>query len=77
MTCDQLRSCLCVSLGPLDTDMQVEARDCTADPGVRKSFSVMLSQGQLLTCEDSCAKLMKVLLEDEYPSGAHLDFYDL
>jgi hypothetical protein len=57
--------------------MQVEARDCTADPGVRKSFSVMLSQGQLLTCEDSCAKLMKVLLKDEYPSGAHLDFYDL
>nr|XP_046173650.1 sepiapterin reductase-like [Oncorhynchus gorbuscha] len=65
------------SPGPLDTDMQVEARDCTADPGVRKSFSVMLSQGQLLTCEDSCAKLMKVLLKDEYPSGAHLDFYDL
>ncbi|XP_010876265.2 sepiapterin reductase a [Esox lucius] len=63
--------------GPLDTDMQVVARGSTADPEIRMSFLSMHSQGQLLTCEESCAKLMKVLLEDGYPSGAHLDFYDL
>ncbi|XP_062334432.1 sepiapterin reductase-like [Osmerus eperlanus] len=63
--------------GPLDTDMQVEARANTADSNVRQSFAVMHSQGQLLTCEESCAKLMKVLLEDNFPSGAHLDYYDL
>lgn len=63
--------------GPLDTAMQVEARSRTADPSIRKSFVDMFAQGQLLTCEASCAKLMKLLLEDKYTSGAHIDFYDL
>uniref|UniRef100_A0A4W6DH82 Sepiapterin reductase n=1 Tax=Lates calcarifer TaxID=8187 RepID=A0A4W6DH82_LATCA len=47
------------------------------DPTIRKSFSDMFAQGQLLTCEESCAKLMKVLLDDNYTSGAHIDIYDL
>ncbi|XP_069544214.1 sepiapterin reductase a [Brachyistius frenatus] len=63
--------------GPLDTAMQVEARSKTADSSIRKSFLDMFAQGQLLTCEASCAKLMKLLLEDNYASGAHVDFYDL
>lgn len=37
----------------------------------------MFSEGQLLSCEESGAKLMKLLLDDEYRSGAHVDFYDL
>lgn len=63
--------------GPLDTDMQVEARTSSADASLKKSFSTMHKQGQLLTCEESCAKLLKVLLEDEYPSGGHVDYYDI
>ncbi|XP_041825527.1 sepiapterin reductase a [Melanotaenia boesemani] len=65
------------SPGPLDTAMQVEARSRTADPNIKKSFSDMFSQGQLLTCEASCTKMMKVLLEDSYTSGAHIDVYDV
>ncbi|KAM9734530.1 sepiapterin reductase a [Menidia menidia] len=65
------------SPGPLDTAMQVEARSNTADPNIKKSFSDMFAKGQLLTCEESCAKLMKLLLEDTYTSGAHIDIYDL
>ncbi|KAM4528385.1 sepiapterin reductase a [Odontesthes bonariensis] len=65
------------SPGPLDTAMQVEARSKTADPSIKRSFSDMFAQGQLLTCEASCAKLMKVLLEDSYTSGAHIDVYDV
>ncbi|XP_051268345.1 sepiapterin reductase a [Dicentrarchus labrax] len=65
------------SPGPLDTAMQEAARSRTADPSIRKSFSDMFSQGQLLTCEASCTKLMKLLLEDTYTSGAHVDIYDL
>ncbi|KAK2888641.1 sepiapterin reductase a [Channa argus] len=65
------------SPGPLDTDMQMLARSKTADPTIRKSFSDMFAQGQLLTCEESCAKLMKLLLEDKYTSGAHIDIYDV
>ncbi|KAM7369411.1 hypothetical protein PAMP_013680 [Pampus punctatissimus] len=63
--------------GPLDTDMHMVARSRTADPSIRKSLSDMFAQGQLLTCEASCAKLMKLLLEDNYTSGAHIDVYDL
>uniref|UniRef100_A0A3P8SX16 Sepiapterin reductase n=1 Tax=Amphiprion percula TaxID=161767 RepID=A0A3P8SX16_AMPPE len=65
------------SPGPLDTAMQVEARTRTADDTIRKSFVDMFDQGQLLTCEASCAKLMKLLLEDNYTSGAHIDVYDV
>ncbi|KAF6724436.1 Sepiapterin reductase [Oryzias melastigma] len=65
------------SPGPLDTEMQQEARSRTADPDVKMSFSKMKTRGQLLTCEESCAKLMKVLLEDSFSSGAHIDVYDV
>lgn len=63
--------------GPLDTSMQVEARSKTADPKLKKTFSDLSDQGQLLTCEESCSKLMKVLLEDRFTSGAHIDVFDV
>lgn len=63
--------------GPLDTDMQLQARSSSADDALRNSFSVMHAQGQLLTCDQSISKLIQVLLDDKYTSGAHLDFYDL
>lgn len=53
------------------------AKTKTADPNVRKSFTDMFARGEVLTCEASCAKLMKLLLEDGYESGAHIDFYDI
>ncbi|KAM6902499.1 sepiapterin reductase a [Xenentodon cancila] len=65
------------SPGPLDTAMQAEARSRTADPTIKQSFSDMFAQGQLLTCEVSCGKLLQVLLEDNYTSGAHIDAYDV
>ncbi|KAA0714483.1 Sepiapterin reductase [Triplophysa tibetana] len=63
--------------GPLDTDMQLQARRFSGDLKLRQSFSTMFSEGQLLSCEESGAKLMKLLLDDEYRSGAHVDFYEL
>ncbi|XP_029941554.1 sepiapterin reductase a [Salarias fasciatus] len=68
---------LSYSPGPLDTDMQREARSHTADPDIRKSFSDMFSEGQLLSCQASCAKLLKLLLEDAFTSGDHVDVYDV
>uniref|UniRef100_A0A1A8N7W0 Sepiapterin reductase n=1 Tax=Nothobranchius pienaari TaxID=704102 RepID=A0A1A8N7W0_9TELE len=65
------------SPGPLDTNMQVEARSKTADPHMKKTFSDMFSGGQLLTCEASCSKLMKILLEDTFTSGTHIDVFDV
>ncbi|XP_051965092.1 sepiapterin reductase-like [Xyrauchen texanus] len=63
--------------GPLDTDMQVQARCFSGDLKLRRSFSSMFSSGELLSCEESGAKLMKLLLDNDYPSGAHVDFYEL
>ncbi|KAM9841161.1 sepiapterin reductase a [Aulostomus maculatus] len=65
------------SPGPLDTAMQTLARSRTADPSLRKSYADMFAQGQLLSCEASCAKLMKLLLEDKYTSGDHIDVYEV
>lgn len=65
------------SPGPLDTAMQMEARTRTGDPNIKRSFSDMFAEGQLLTCEASCTKMMQVLLEDNYNSGAHVDVFDM
>lgn len=66
-----------VSPGPLDTDMQELARTKTADPDLRKSFADMFADGRLLSCEESCRKLLALLLDDTFTSGARVDVYDL
>ncbi|KAM6965026.1 sepiapterin reductase b [Aplochiton taeniatus] len=63
--------------GPLDTEMQEEARQNTGNLRMRLTWDSMHTQGQLLTCQESGAKLMKLLLDDDFPSGAHIDFYEL
>ncbi|KAG5271992.1 hypothetical protein AALO_G00160450 [Alosa alosa] len=63
--------------GPLDTDMLLQARTESGDAGLKKSIAALHSQGEVLTCEESCSKLLKVLLEDKYPSGTHLDYHDV
>ncbi|NXA78860.1 SPRE reductase, partial [Thryothorus ludovicianus] len=63
--------------GPLDTDMQVLARTRTADPGMRQQFQRLHEQGQLIHSSVSAQKLLRLLQEDSFPSGAHVDFYDI
>ncbi|XP_041039774.1 sepiapterin reductase-like [Carcharodon carcharias] len=62
--------------GPLDTDMQKQARSETADHELRQTFATMHQEGQLIDCEDSARKLVNILLRDEFQSGAHIDYYD-
>lgn len=33
-------------------------------------------QGKLVVPEDSAAKLLKLLIDDKYESGSHIDFFD-
>ncbi|XP_036433919.1 sepiapterin reductase b [Colossoma macropomum] len=63
--------------GPLDTDMQAEARYRSGNMKLRCSFSSMFFKGQLVSCQESGAKLMRLLLDNDYPSGAHVDFFEL
>ncbi|KAM9810598.1 sepiapterin reductase b [Neosynchiropus ocellatus] len=53
------------SPGPMDTDMQTEIRTATG------------FQHQLLPCQDSAAKLLKLLLDNDFSSGVLLDFFDI
>ncbi|NWR63511.1 SPRE reductase, partial [Bucorvus abyssinicus] len=63
--------------GPLDTDMQVLARTKTRDPEMRQYFQSLQERGQLIDCTVSAQKLVDLLEEDTFSSGAHVDFYDL
>ncbi|NXQ62312.1 SPRE reductase, partial [Anthoscopus minutus] len=63
--------------GPLDTDMQLLARTRTADPGMRQHFQRLQEKGQLIDSSVSAQKLLRLLQEDSFPSGAHLDFFDI
>ncbi|XP_070690573.1 sepiapterin reductase b [Pempheris klunzingeri] len=56
---------LSYSPGSLDTDLQKDIRRLT---GV---------EHHLVPCQESAAKLMKLLLDNEFTSGIHLDFFDV
>ncbi|XP_054846481.1 sepiapterin reductase [Eublepharis macularius] len=62
--------------GPLDTDMQELARTKSGDLELREQFLLMKQKGQLLDCDVSSQKLLRLLLENTFESGAHVDFYD-
>ncbi|XP_009908158.2 sepiapterin reductase [Dryobates pubescens] len=63
--------------GPLDTDMQLLARTETGDADMRQFFQNLQESGQLIDCSVSAQKLMKLLEEDTFCSGAHVDFYSI
>lgn len=57
--------------------MQELARTKSGDPEIREQFLQMKQRGQLLDCDVSSQKLLTLLLEDTFESGAHIDFYDV
>ncbi|NXW51149.1 SPRE reductase, partial [Nyctiprogne leucopyga] len=63
--------------GPLDTDMQLLARTTTGDPEMRQYFQSLQESGRLIDCSVSAQKLVDLLEEDTFCSGAHVDFYDI
>ncbi|XP_017692365.1 PREDICTED: sepiapterin reductase [Lepidothrix coronata] len=63
--------------GPLDTDMQLLARTETGDLEMRQYFQSLQEGRKLIDCTVSAQKLVKLLEEDTFQSGAHLDFYDV
>ncbi|XP_015718528.1 sepiapterin reductase [Coturnix japonica] len=63
--------------GPLDTDMQLLARTKTGDIEMRQQFQSLHESGKLIDCAVSAQKLLKLLEENTFTSGAHMDFYSI
>lgn len=63
--------------GPLDTDMQKEIRDSSPHEEQRAFYIEMKEQGTLLKPEQSAKKMIKLLEENSFENGAHIDYYDL
>ncbi|KAG5281282.1 hypothetical protein AALO_G00069440 [Alosa alosa] len=64
------------SPGPLDTDMQAQARCSSGDVELHRSLCSMFRRGQLMSCQESGAKLMRLLdLDVDLPTGAHVDYW--
>lgn len=47
----------------MDTEMQKDIQRLTG------------TKNNLFPCQESAAKLMKLLLDNEFPSGTHVDFF--
>lgn len=62
--------------GPMDNDMQKEARTLTKDPDLRLQFFNMKKEGKLVDCHVSARKMLDILQADAYKSGDHVDFFD-
>nr|XP_033809447.1 sepiapterin reductase [Geotrypetes seraphini] len=63
--------------GPLNTDMQELARTESGDLELCQMLIDLKNKGGLIDCDVSSQKLVKLLLEDKFESGAHIDFYDI
>ncbi|XP_072192608.1 sepiapterin reductase [Excalfactoria chinensis] len=63
--------------GPLDTDMQLLARTKTGNAEMRQQFQSLHESGQLIDCAVSAQKLLRLLEENTFTSGAHMDFYSI
>ena len=60
--------------GPLETDMTVRIKQTLElDEGLRSRFANL----ELLDPSDSALKLVKLLDENRFESGSHIDYYDL
>lgn len=60
--------------GPLETDMvkEIRANIGKLDPSLHEPYSK-----PQLDPVDSARKIFDLLERDEFPSGAHIDYYDL
>lgn len=62
--------------GPLRTAMTDYICQHVSDLTTKKMFNDMVSRGDLLECDHSVEKLLRILHKDTFTSGSHIDFYD-
>lgn len=62
--------------GPVQTDMLQTMCDDVADTEVREQFQHMQEHKQVLTTEQTVERLIRILTENKFKSGDHVDYYD-
>jgi len=63
--------------GPMDTDMQKEIRERCGHGPTKQVFVDLKENGKLVHPNTSAAKLVKLLFDYSFTSGAHMDFFDI
>ena len=58
------------------TDMHRSILNTSFSEEVRKMFQRQVDRGEVLTCQQSIAKLMKILQDNAYDNAAVIDYYD-
>jgi len=62
--------------GPMRTAMVDQIMGTCADSGVLENFRKMDREDSFVPMDASAGKLLRLLAEDSYESGAHVDFFD-
>jgi len=63
--------------GPTDTDIYTEASSRTGDTALAKQFQDSKKDGTVLSTIQTITKLVRILGEERYTKGEHIDYYDL
>jgi len=63
--------------GPMLTGMTELLSESVFVDSTRNAFQGMKTENTFVDCHTSVEKLLKVLKDNEFTSGAHIDFYDV
>mmetsp|Transcript_11305 Transcript_11305/g.25993 ORF Transcript_11305/g.25993 Transcript_11305/m.25993 type:complete len:391 (-) Transcript_11305:110-1282(-) len=63
--------------GPMRTEMTDQILKTCPDEGVLATFQQMDAEDKFVQTHDSAEKLVRLLNEDTYQSGAHIDYFDV
>ncbi|CAO3598632.1 unnamed protein product [Absidia cylindrospora] len=63
--------------GPLNNDMQRRVRETLDDPEQSALYNEMAEKGKLVSMDESAGKLVSLLRDNSFTSGAHVDYFDI
>ena len=63
--------------GPLETDMSMEIQEKSGSDGTRSFFKLLRDEKKIIDPYDTASKMIKILRQDKYKSGDHIDYYDV
>ena len=61
---------------PVGTDMSAKVRTETGDAATRQMFEQLLNTDSYVRCDNSADKMIETLIRNDFPSGAHIDYFD-